>query len=98
MFNIVCAIMKYRLRLESFEESDLLFHALKSQQNLTHNSYKTFTFDKLSEQLLSMFNMCSLPKFDHNQIKSSVNALMVPISKICKDICIYKCWNQILLL
>ena len=32
-----------------------------------------------------MFNMCSLPKFDNNQVKSSVNALMVPISKICKD-------------
>ena len=33
MFNIICAVCKYRIRLESYGEDDLLYHALKSQKN-----------------------------------------------------------------
>ena len=40
MFNIICAVCKYRIRLESYGEDDLLYHALKSQQKKSQNSYK----------------------------------------------------------
>ena len=44
MFNVICAICKYRARLESMGNDDLLYHALNSQKQLSSNSNKTTTF------------------------------------------------------
>ena len=32
MLNIICSVCKFRMRLESYGEDDLLYHALKSQK------------------------------------------------------------------
>ena len=85
MFNIICSISKYRLRLESYDDTDLLHHALKSQHNMPHNSYKTITYDKISDTLLNRFDVTDFPKFETDNIKNGVNNHMLPIKKKCKD-------------
>ena len=85
MFNIICSISKYRLRLESYDDTDLLHHALKSQHDMPHNSYKTITYDKISATLLHRFDVTDFPKFETDKIKNGVNNLMLPIKKKCKD-------------
>ena len=54
MFNVICAICKYRARLESMGNDDLLYHALNSQKQLSSNSNKTTTFYKFADELLGI--------------------------------------------
>ena len=60
---IMYSISKYRLLSRINDETDLLHHALKSQQNMPHNSYKTITYYKISATLLNRFDMTDFPKF-----------------------------------
>ena len=46
--NIVSSVCKYRIRLQSFGNNDLLFHALESQ----NNSHKTLTYEDFSINML----------------------------------------------
>ena len=61
MFNVICAICKYRARLESMGNDDLLYHALNSQKQLSSNSNKTTTFYKFADELLGRLSEGSLP-------------------------------------
>ena len=88
MFNIICSVSKYRLhvRQELYDDTYLLHHALKSQQNMPHNPYKTITYDKISATLLNRFDVTDFPKFEPDKIKNGVNNHMMLIKKKCKDI------------
>ena len=94
MFNIICYISKYRLRLESYDDTDLLHHTLKSQHNMPHNSYKTITYDKISATLLHRFDVTDFPKFETDKIKNGVNNHMMRGLKRNVKICTYTCYNQ----
>ena len=76
---------KYRARLESMGNDDLLYHALNSQKQLSSNSNKTTTFYKFADELLGRLSEGSLPA---TSLKSSLNQFIIPIKKKCKDICI----------
>ena len=76
MFNII---------LESYDDTDLLHHALKSQHNMPHNSYKPITYDKISATLMNRFDVTDFPKFETDEIKNSVNNHMMLIKKKYKD-------------
>ena len=43
-FTMIYAMISYRIRMNSYEEGDLLYHAHKSQQHLKYNSGKTLTY------------------------------------------------------
>ena len=60
MFDVICAICKYRARLESMGNDDLLYHALNSQKQLSSNSNKTTTFYKFADELLGILSEGSL--------------------------------------
>ena len=58
-YNILIAICKYRRRLETFSNNDLLFHALESQKKMQHNAYKSISYYNFTEKLLSQLNLKS---------------------------------------
>ena len=51
IFNIFVAICKYRIRLNSFKQNDLLYHAFQSQHKLNYNSYKSMTYSSFTDKL-----------------------------------------------
>ena len=84
MFNIICAVCKYRIRLESYGEDDLLYHALKSQQKKSQNSYNTMTYDTLANKLLNTLGMPIIPVYDTHNTKDEINKIFKPIKIKCK--------------
>ena len=86
MFNIICAISKYRARLESFKDDDLLYHALKSQKSLHSNSYKTATYDKFADQLLKNLDIPACPVANIKTLKTDLNNFVLPIKRKCKEV------------
>ena len=86
-----CAICKYRARLESMGNDDLLYHALNSQKQLSSSSNKTTTFYKFADELLGRLSEGSLPA---TRLKSSLNQF-IPIKKKCKDIYLHP-YNKII--
>ena len=95
MFNVICAICKYRARLESMGNDDLLYHALNSQKQLSSNSNKTTTFYKFADGLLGRLSEGSLPA---TSLKSSLNQFIIPIKKKCKDIYEQSVYDKLLAL
>jgi hypothetical protein len=53
IYNILQSICKYRIRFKLFK-GDLLYHALTSQTNLKHNSWKTATYSQFNSNLLKL--------------------------------------------
>ena len=86
MFNVICSVVKYRIRLESFGEDDLLYHALNSQQNLSRNSYGTTTYATFTSKLLSSLGLYDIPKFCTDKVKCETIKLMKPIKEKCRTI------------
>ena len=86
IFNIICSVIKYRIRLEQFDDDDLLFHALESQSTLKKNSYNTLTYSDISERLLQDLGMRIIPKLGiENATKYVINKLAMPLIRACKS-------------
>ncbi len=67
MFNIIYAMCKYRIRLDTFDNTDLLYYALESQKNKKHNSYKTITYPNVMGKLFREFNLDFSPSNQHSR-------------------------------
>ena len=57
IMNIIMAVCKYRVRLDSFCPDDLLFHAISSQKLLSHNSNKSATYHSSTEGLFKILGL-----------------------------------------
>lgn len=88
MYNIICAICKYRIRLQSFKKGDLLYHAWKSQQSLKHNNGVTFTYDDFTNRLFEKLNidniMPPICNVSGENIKDTLKRLSKPIYRACR--------------
>ena len=73
------------MRLEYYGEDDLLYHALKSQQQQkSQNSYDTMTYDKLANNLLNTLDMPIIPGYKTDNTKDEINKIFKPITIKCK--------------
>ena len=79
--NIVSYVCKYRIRLQSFGNNDLLFHALESQKQIYHNSYKTLTYEDFSINMLHTLglNKQNIPTLQINEIKHKIKNIFKPL-------------------
>ena len=57
IYNILIAVCKYRVRLNSMPEDSLLVHALNSQAQLSHNSNKTSTYSDFTANLFKQLKL-----------------------------------------
>lgn len=84
MYNVFCAICKYRMRLEAYGDDDILFHALKSQQELTNNSYKSMTYYTFSDKLMNKLNIMNLPSANLHTVKNGLMNAKTHIKDNCR--------------
>jgi hypothetical protein len=75
IYNIFQSICKYRIRLKLFKEGDLLYHALTSQTNLKHNSWKTATYSQFTSNLLKELKASNIPNLNSDITKTKTNHL-----------------------
>ena len=86
---LLVAICKYRLRLEIFDDNDLLFHAVQSQRKLTCNSYRSLTYTSFTDKLLRYWNITANQELNPscNLFKKLLHKLTITIKSKCKQEC-----------
>ena len=85
MFNILVSICKYRLRLEAFDENDLLFHAIHSQQKLVNNAYNSMTYSTFTDNLRECLNIRPIAVNKLDSMKKQIDKQSNYIKEKCRQ-------------
>ena len=81
MYNILSAICKYRIHLNGFDKNELVYHALKSQENLKYNSNKSYTYTDFTDKLMEDINLPISQQIHNGKQLGNTSRL---ISNACK--------------
>ncbi len=86
MKSILVAVCKYYMRLHSYDDSDLLFHALHSQKELQMRNSVYCTYTEFAQQILKELNiqqpsLCLYSKNEINQFGKKVKDKIITTYK-----------------